>query len=292
MNKEHAQRMLEHFEGQHNGERISVVRERQPLERLKNLVRSQQVAELMRTPEGTQQLIDAVDREHAAKLHKYKPQSGKVFHTKAHKRMKDEKYYTPAWVLRCLARHFELDCDVLEPAAGDGGLAAAIVAAMRAQKHPYTKVFGYDIAPDYPSIEQQNFLTASTLLAPYIVTNPPFGAGGRLAFQFCWQALRLTQSSHGKVAMLLRDDFDSAKGRRALFADCPQFDKKIVICDRIRWTNLPQDPKKGPSGSHAWFVWDWTRQPGPASLLYEWADEDPMSAALKGFKGHPGEQNV
>lgn len=259
MNKEHAQRMLEHFNGQHNGERISVVRERQPLERVKNLA-----------------LSDAIN--HLTYVERPR-QSGKVFHTKAHKRMKNEKYYTPEWAVRCLLRQTKFVGGFWEPAAGNG----AIYYALRNDNaHGASPIFASDIDPDEPWIEQHNFLsaTATASARPNIVTNPPFGSGGRLAFQFCWHALRLTEHHRGKVAMLMRDDFDSAKGRRALFADNPQFDQKIVLCDRIRWTNLPQDPKKGPSGSHAWFVWDWTRKPGPASLHYEWADENVLTAAL------------
>lgn len=203
--------------------------------------------------------------------------SAKVFHTKAHERKKNEKYYTPAWATRIVLPHLPTTrCKVWwEPAAGDGGIMRVLE-----QANDYT-VYASDIAPDSPHIATLNFLTTSQ--APpgtrLIVTNPPFGTGGRLAFQFCWHALRLMEPVSGAVAMLLRDDFDSAGGRRALFALHPAFHKKVVINTRIRWTNLPQDPDKGPSGSHAWFIWDWARHAGPPSLFYAEADEDPLEAA-------------
>ena len=50
---------------------------------------------------------------------------------------------------------------------------------------------------------------------------------------FTAQALRLTAPVKGFVAMLLRCDFDHAKGRAYLLADCPQFAKKIVLTRRI-----------------------------------------------------------
>jgi tRNA G10 N-methylase Trm11 len=60
-----------------------------------------------------------------------------------------------------------------------------------------------------------------------IVTNPPYG---RLATPFIRHALSLDVPI---VAMLLRVDFDSAKTRRDLFADCPYFAGKITLLDRI-----------------------------------------------------------
>jgi len=68
----------------------------------------------------------------------------------------------------------------------------------------------------------------------------------------------------GVVAMLLRTDFDHAKSRGALFADCPAFNKKVVLTKRIKWF---EDSKGQPSFNHAWFIWDWMRQ-GPPTLAY------------------------
>jgi hypothetical protein len=53
--------------------------------------------------------------------------------------------------------------------------------------------------------------------------------------------------------MLLRVDFDSAKSRRHLFADCPAFAGKIVLTKRIRCI---EGSTGSPSFNHAWFVWD------------------------------------
>lgn len=201
------------------------------------------------------------------------PGRGKVFHTKAHDRKKGEKYYTPAWVVRCLLRRVVFEKGIDEPAAGNGQIVRALAAA------GYTDVTAEDLTPDVDWIAQADFLATRTSRRHNVLTNPPFGVGGKLAFQFAWHALRLTQQHGGKVAMLMRDDFDSAGGRTKLFQH-PAFDMKIVITDRIRWTNLDQDAKKGPSGSHAWFIWDWARAVKTAGLVYEGADEDPMAAAL------------
>jgi hypothetical protein len=55
----------------------------------------------------------------------------------------------------------------------------------------------------------------------------------------------------GKVAMLLRTDFDHAKTRRHLFADCPAFARKIVLSKRIWWI---KNSIGQPSFNHAWYI--------------------------------------
>ena len=80
----------------------------------------------------------------------------------------------------------------------------------------------------------------------HIATNPPFN----LAPAFCRHAIK----NAVKVAMLLSVHFDTAKGRRDLFADNPNFKAKYVLTTRIRWDNLVQ-VKAGPSQNHAWYVW-------------------------------------
>ena len=92
-----------------------------------------------------------------------------------------------------------------------------------------------------------------------IVTNPPYGIGGRLASQFIAHAIELVPL----VAMLLRIDFDGGKTRTHLFRDCPVFAQKIVLLDRIMW--FPGDV--GPSTNHAWFIWN-ERHRGPATIGY------------------------
>ena len=82
-----------------------------------------------------------------------------------------------------------------------------------------------------------------------IATNPPYS----LADEFCHHAIRLTERQGGKVAMLLRHAFDTAKSRKDLWA--PPFKIKWVITQRIRWDNIEQK-KSGPSSNHAWYVWD------------------------------------
>lgn len=80
-----------------------------------------------------------------------------------------------------------------------------------------------------------------------IVTNPPYDQ----AQKFIEHALELMKPN-GIVAMLLRTDFDHAKTRRHLFADCSSFWAKIVLTKRIKWF---ENSKGQPSFNHAWFIW-------------------------------------
>ena len=86
--------------------------------------------------------------------------------------------------------------------------------------------------------------------------------------KFCTHALKLTAPVKWVVAMLLRCDFDHAKRRAYLFADCPQFAKKIVLTRRIVWfVEADGKPKASPSFNHAWFLWDW-QHAGPPVIAY------------------------
>ena len=69
----------------------------------------------------------------------------------------------------------------------------------------------------------------------------------------------------GKVAMLLRTDFDHAKRRRHLFSDCPAFARKIVLTKRIRWF---ENSSGQPSFNHAWYIWD-HKHTGKPTLEYD-----------------------
>lgn len=192
-------------------------------------------------------------------------EASKVFHTKAHARMAHEKYYTPAWVTWALLNRAKFSQAVWEPAAGAGDMAQVLGAAGYA-------VEASDVAPEHPWVKPCDFLNPSIGPVADIVTNPPFGTGGRLAVAFVERALQHTRARGGRIAMLLRDDFDSAKGRRHLFGDCAAFHHKLVLTTRIRWVNLPQ-MEAGPSGNHAWFLWDWSRDAKMPTVSY--ADDGP-----------------
>jgi len=168
-------------------------------------------------------------------------------------------YSTPTWVTLALIPHMPDIESVWEPACGNG----AIIRALK--DHGITSVVGTDIAmgPEFDFMRQGPL--NSPLTSPSrvdIITNPPYC----MAQAFVERALTLQFGGGGRVAMLLSNDFDHAKTRRHLFADCPIFAKKVTLTRRIVWFDPAEEnarrkvaglkPLGGPSAIHAWYLWD------------------------------------
>lgn len=164
-----------------------------------------------------------------------------------YERVERDLYETPEWVTQALLPHLGNIKSVWEPAAGSGKIARVLVAAG-------LQVLSTDISTG------QDFLLAKTGPVDAIVTNPPYTS----AQLFIEHALRLL-SGGGKVAMLLRTDFDHAKTRAHLFHGCKEFAKKLVLTRRIVWFDRPG---AAPSFNHAWYIWDWQHD-GKPTLEYD-----------------------
>jgi hypothetical protein len=167
-----------------------------------------------------------------------------------YQRQLDDVYETPSWVTQVVAPYLAKFC--LRPWDPANGPRSKIAQALR--EYGFNEVVATN----------DDFLTRKAL--PHdrvdgICTNPPFGYGGRLACQFIAHSLDLVPV----VAMLLRIDFDSGKTRVNLFRDCPDFDRKIVLLDRIVW--FEREGAKGPSENHCWCLWN-KRHRGPPTINY------------------------
>ena len=115
---------------------------------------------------------------------------------------------------------------------------------------------------DVPAIgTRDDFFNIKTAPAgvDFIITNPPYGSGGREAVRFIKHALTLVP----RTLMLLRADFDSAVSRVHIFRDEPRFAFKLVLLRRIKWF----DGFSSPSDNHCWFGWSDSHR-GPPALLY------------------------
>lgn len=180
-------------------------------------------------------------------------------------RKERDLYETPEWVTECLHPHlpgYALH-RIWEPAAATGKM----VNVFRAWGAGWCAT---DIAPPEEWMTAADFLAQKMAMGSpvpaisAIITNPPYELGR----EFCEHALRLMEPVNGVVAMLMRTDFDHAKGRSHLFRDCPAFAKKLVLMKRIVWfVEADGKPKASPSYNHAWFIWDW-RHDGPPTIAY------------------------
>ncbi len=170
-------------------------------------------------------------------------------------RKERDLYETPEWVTEVISSHAGATGDgpIWEPACGSGKMARVL--------RRYFDVFESDIESGTDFLQTR---TAPHTGMKRIITNPPY----ELATEFCEHALRLMEPSNGRVAMLLRTDFDHAKSRSHLFGNCPAFYKKVVLTNRIVWFEPePGSKRKSPSFNHAWFIWDWTHEGAP-TLAY------------------------
>jgi hypothetical protein len=168
-------------------------------------------------------------------------------------RQPDDVYETPHWVTRAVVPYLRECClHCWDPANGP---ASKIADALRDA--------GFRVVAT-----NNDFLTkrAAPAGVDAIVTNPPYGAGGKMASRFIEHAVELAPI----VAMLLRIDYDSGRTRTHLFRDNPAFAQKIVLLDRIVWFVKLDAP--GPSENHAWFVWD-RQHRGPPTIAYASNDE-------------------
>jgi hypothetical protein len=166
-----------------------------------------------------------------------------------YQRQPDEDYATPPWVVQVAAQYLRKHCPhIWAPADKES---SPLVLALRAA--------GFSVIAT-----ADDFLLRNSVPYPRVdavVTNPPFGTGGKLACQFIAHALELVPI----VALLLRIDFDSGKTRAGLFRDCRAFAHKIVLLDRIVWFEREGAP--GPSENHCWMIWN-AQHRGAATISY------------------------
>lgn len=160
-------------------------------------------------------------------------------------------YPTPAWVTEALipylGAHVQADTPVWECACGSGEMAEVL------REHFETvnasDLYDYGYRPSFPDT---NFLSWSGKLKmrTAVVTNPPYG---RAAESFIRKALDITEEAEGVVAMLLRNEYDSASTRTSLFRH-QAFARKVILTSRPRWV---PDSTGAPRHNYSWFLWDW-----------------------------------
>lgn len=155
------------------------------------------------------------------------------------KRQKDDWYPTPAVVTQVLMDHVKFDGAISEPCCGDGSLA-------RVMEHYGHHVIGTDIEDRGYGLghgAKYDILATKELVAPNIVTNPPFNIAGKIIDH-------LMELRPEKMALLLKATFWHAKSRQKLFEKYPP--SKILA---LTWR--PDFLYQGrPTMEVAWFIWE------------------------------------
>ena len=162
-----------------------------------------------------------------------------------------DSYATPFWVIEALIPYLPKARKIWEPACGDGNVVRVLA------DH------GYDVYATDKIDGEDFFEMKDPAGSTGIISNPPFSDSA----VFIQHAIDIMMSCRGFVAMLLPVDYDSAKSRRPLFADCPIFSKKIVLLKRIVWFERDDGKKAAPSENHAFYIWDW-KHVGAPTIAY------------------------
>lgn len=174
-------------------------------------------------------------------------------------REKDDFYPTPPAATRALLAAETFAPVVWEPACGDGAISKVLEAAGH-------QVISTDLVDRGFGESRIDFLMEQRLLAPHIVTNPPF----KHAQQFVEKALELGAT---KVAMLLRLAWLEGLERKRMFQSTP-IARVHVASKRLVMGKSGTDFGKGGGGmiAFAWFVWDCSHVGAPHLNWFDWRE--------------------
>jgi len=174
-------------------------------------------------------------------------------------RERDDFYPTPREATRALFARERFDGGIWECACGDGAISKEAEAA------------GYDVVSTdlidrgY-GLPRVDFLLEQKLLAPNVVTNPPF----KYAEALVQRALDLGAV---KVAMLLRLAWLEGSKRRQLFENTP-LASVYIASSRLRMAR-GGDWTEGHGSSmiaFSWFVWDTAHVGAPRLGWFDWKE--------------------
>lgn len=201
-------------------------------------------------------------------------------------RPKDDNYPTKPPAGRALLSAEAFGGDIWEPCAGEGILADTLQADLRRQRPETAQgVVATTLRPTHERLRApgeapswlcevrggRDFFDEKRLLAPNIVTNPPF----KIAEKIARHALSLQPA---KLALLLNIKFLSGKGRKkGFFAEFPPA-RVWVFSNRI--TMYPGDYEGEQNQTTevvAWFVWEWPYRVVPPAV--GWLDSDEFDEA-------------
>ena len=161
-------------------------------------------------------------------------------------------YKTPASCTVALLAVESFTTPVWEPACGDGAISGPLLDAGH-------QVVSTDLVDRGYGASRRDFLMEQRLLAPAIITNPPF----KLADEFVLHALHLGAV---KVAMFMRLAWLEGSGRHGrLWSRHPPARVWVFSKRQTLWRgDDPAARENGGAIAFAWFVWERGHDGAPA----------------------------
>jgi hypothetical protein len=162
-----------------------------------------------------------------------------------------DAYWTPEWCVDVLLKHVSWINSkvypVWEPACGTGNICRALL------RNGYSYIATDLHSHGFGAPGLDFFSTPLPGKISAIITNPPY----EFSDEFVGRAIDLMIPVGGMVAMLLRNEWDSASSRTRLL---DRLTLKLVLTKRPRWST---DDKASPRHNFAWFVWDFSQYSSP-----------------------------
>ena len=174
-------------------------------------------------------------------------------------RDKDDFYPTPPEATRAMLAAETFTGPIWEPACGDGAICNVLTDAGY-------QVIATDLNTHGHGESRIDFLMEQRLLAPNIVTNPPY----KNAEAFLQKSLDLGAQ---KVAFLLRLSWLEGIERKVMFESTP-LARVHVASRRISMSRRGTDNGNGGGSmiAFAWFVWDRSHTGAPSLSWFDWKD--------------------
>ena len=178
-------------------------------------------------------------------------------------RQKDDFYATPPWVTRALIDAEPFSGAIWEPAAGTGRICEAVRDWEVEHNFAPVEIVATDLVDRgyAPAQTGVDFLMEQKLLAPNVITNPPF----KLAREFAQHAMDLGAA---KCALLLKLGFAQGADRTPWLFNSG-LARIWVIASRITFEAAADRPAFTSNfvDGYAWFVWV-AGHKGPAMTSY------------------------
>jgi len=153
------------------------------------------------------------------------------------KRHKNDLYSTPKNAIKPITPYLCRDSGIWEPADGNGAISSTLEA------------YGFDNIVRTDITTGQDFFKEYKLLAPQIVTNPPYSC----ATEFLLHAMSLKPK---KIILLLRLAFLESVKRYSIFksSEYMPLERVLVFSNRLKF-RIEGSRSGAGMVPYAWFIW-------------------------------------